>query len=91
MWLIAGKNNMPDTYRDSPLNGLIPVELEPSNQQITADDEQNNPMVDPYRVLLTVEGRSHTLTRLDLSSQVCSDHRAGRLGVGFTLLRTELS
>ena len=73
MWFIAGKNNMPDTYRESPLNVLIPVELEPSVSQVTAEDEQNNPMTDPYHVVLTVEGRSHTLTRLDMAGSENSE------------------
>ncbi len=77
MWLIAGKNNMPDTYRESPLSVLIPVELEPPGPPVTAEEEQNNPMTDPYRVLLTVEGRSHTLTRLDsIATESSEDQNA---------------
>ena len=79
MWFIAGKNNMPDTYRDSPLNILIPVELEPPTSAITAEDEQNNAMTDPYRLVLTVEGRSHTLTRLDVASAENSEEQNATL------------
>src|SRR5579862_2063126 len=68
IWFIAGKNNMPDAYRDSKLETLIPVELEPPGSLITEKDEMEAPMTEPYRVLLTVEGRSHSLTRLDVAS-----------------------
>ncbi|MEI6236637.1 MAG: hypothetical protein WCT04_26565 [Planctomycetota bacterium] len=68
MWFIAGKNNMPDTFRDSPLSVLLPVELDANSPPVTAEDEQNNPMTDPYRLVLTSEGRTHSLTRLEMSN-----------------------
>ena len=78
IWFIAGKNNLPDGYRDSKLDVLIPVELEPSIHAISTDDEMNNPIVDPYRLMLTPEGRTHSLTRLDVASAENSEeHNAG--------------
>jgi hypothetical protein len=79
IWFIAGKNNMPDTFRESPLNVLIPVELEPASSPVTAEDEQNNAMTDPYRLVLTVEGRSHSLTRLDMASAENSEEHNAAL------------
>ncbi len=79
IWFIAGKNNMPDAYRDSKLDVLIPVELESSIHAVTAEDEMTNPMTDPYRALLTVEGRSHSLTRLDTISGENSEEQNAAL------------
>jgi len=72
MWFIAGKNNLPDAYKDSKLELLLPIEFE-QNQAVTAEDEQMNPIVDPFRAMLTPEGRSHSVTRLDVGSAEGSD------------------
>jgi hypothetical protein len=66
MWFIAGKNNLPDGYKDSKLELLLPVEFE-TNPTVTADDEQTNPITEPFRLVLTPDGRSHSITRLDVS------------------------
>ena len=79
MWFIAGKNNMPDTYRDSKLETLLPVEFDNSSSVISAEDEANNAMTDPYRVLLTVEGRGHSLTRLEVASAENSEEQNAAL------------
>ncbi|HEY3320482.1 MAG TPA: hypothetical protein VGP72_08450 [Planctomycetota bacterium] len=72
MWFIAGKNNMPDSYKDSKLEMLLPIEFE-TNQQVTAEDEQQNPLTEPVRLILTPEGRSHSVTRLDIGTAEGSD------------------
>jgi hypothetical protein len=74
VWFIAGKNNFPDTFKDSKLEGLLPVEYE-RNPEVTAEDEQQNPMIDPVRMTLTPEGRSHSITRLDLGSSEGGDEK----------------
>ena len=66
IWFIAGKNNFPDQYKDSKLEPLLPVEFE-RNAEITGDDEQQTPLTTPYRLALTPEGRTHSVTRLDVS------------------------
>jgi len=72
MWFIAGKNNMPDSYKDSKLEQLLPIEFE-RGQDVTADDEQHNPITEPFNPVLTPEGRSHSITRLDIGSANASD------------------
>src|SRR4029077_14738784 len=56
IWFIAGKNNFPDAYKESKLESLIPVEFE-RNPEITAEDEQRAPLVDPFRAIITPEGK----------------------------------
>jgi len=78
IWFIAGKNNLPDAYKDSKLELLLPIEFE-KNQDITSDDEQQSPLTEPFRAVLTPEGRSHSVTRLDIGSSAGSsdDQNAG--------------
>ena len=64
IWFIAGKNNFPDGYLGSKLDALIPVEFE-RNAEVTAEDEQRSPLTDPYRVVLTPEGRASAICRLE--------------------------
>ena len=78
MWFIAGKNNLPDAYKDSKLELLFPVEFE-ANQQVTAEDEQQNPIIDPFRAVLTPEGRSHSVTRLEIASGENTDDQNASL------------
>lgn len=63
IWFIAGKNNMPDAYKDSKLELLLPVEFE-INPTVTAEDEMNRPITDGFRLALTSEGSQHSVTRL---------------------------
>lgn len=64
LWMIAGKNNFPDTYVGSKLEELIPVEFE-RNPAVSVEDERLRPLTEPFRVKLTPAGRTHSLTRLD--------------------------
>ena len=67
IWFIAGKNNMPDSYKDSKLELLLPIEFE-RNADVTSEDEQQSPLTEPFRLVLTPEGRTHSVTRLDVGS-----------------------
>ncbi|MCY3020287.1 MAG: hypothetical protein NTW87_14815 [Planctomycetota bacterium] len=78
IWFIAGKNNFPDAYKDSKLELLLPIEFETS-PAVTAEDEQQNPITDPFRCVLAPEGRSHSVTRLDMSSAEGSDEQNATL------------
>jgi len=75
IWFIAGKNNFPDAFKDSKLDLLVPVEFE-RMPEVTAEDEQSNPLVDAFRVMLTPEGRVHSVTRLDVGSEGGDDKNA---------------
>jgi hypothetical protein len=74
IWFMAGKNNFPDSYKDSKLEALLPVEFE-KMPEITDDDEQQMPLTEPVKILLTPEGRSHSITRLDIGSADMGDDR----------------
>jgi len=78
IWFIAGKNNMPDAYKDSKLETLLPIEFE-TNPQVSAEDEQQNPITEPFRVVLTPEGRSHSVTRLDMGGGESGDEQNAAL------------
>lgn len=77
IWFMAGKNHFPDTYKESKLEVLIPVEFDRA-PEITAEDEKNNPLTEGFRVILTPEGRSHSLTRLDIGTGGTDEDNAGR-------------
>lgn len=64
LWLIAGRNAMPDSYRESRLELLIPVEFE-RRPEVDAEDERRSPLAEGFRAVLTPEGRTHSLMRLD--------------------------
>jgi hypothetical protein len=64
IWFIAGKNNFPDGYQGSKLDQLIPVEFD-RNSEVTSDDEWRSPLTDPFRVVLTPEGRANSICRLE--------------------------
>jgi hypothetical protein len=75
IWFIAGKNNFPDGYKDSKLEILLPVEFE-RNTDVSADDEQQQPLTEPRRLMLTSEGRTHSVTRLDVGAADSDDKNA---------------
>ncbi|MBI3829291.1 MAG: hypothetical protein HY291_07230 [Planctomycetes bacterium] len=77
IWFIAGKNNLPDTYKDSKIEDMIPVEFD-RMPEITADDEKNSPLTEGFRVVLTPEGKTHSLTRLDAGAGGTDEDNAGR-------------
>jgi hypothetical protein len=64
IWFIAGKNNFPDQYKESKLEPLLPIEFD-RNSEVTADDEERAPLVDPFRAVLTPEGKTSSVTRLE--------------------------
>ena len=78
IWFIAGKNNLPDAYKESKLELLLPIEFE-TNPQVSAEDEQLNPITDPFRLALTPEGRAHSVTRLDMGSGEGGDEQNAAL------------
>jgi hypothetical protein len=63
IWLIAGRNHLPDAYKASPLEWLIPVEFERQPEVGPADEMRST--ADGFRPVLTPEGRLHPLMRLD--------------------------
>ncbi|GMV81021.1 MAG: hypothetical protein AMXMBFR7_22050 [Planctomycetota bacterium] len=72
IWFIAGKNNLPDSYKESKLEPLFPVEFE-RNPEVSSEGEQNNPILEGFRLLLTPEGKTHPLMRLDLGGEGGAD------------------
>ncbi|HYF48674.1 MAG TPA: hypothetical protein VEJ63_04680 [Planctomycetota bacterium] len=74
IWFIADKNNFPDSYKDSKLEILIPIDFE-RNPEVTAEDEKQTPLVDPFKVVLTPEGRTHSVTRLDVGGADSGDDK----------------
>ncbi|MCW8129342.1 MAG: hypothetical protein KIS92_03070 [Planctomycetota bacterium] len=77
IWFIAGKNNMPDSYKDSKIDSLIPVEFDRA-PETTAEDEKNSPLTEGFRLVLTPEGKTHSLTRLDAGVGGTDEDNAGR-------------
>lgn len=64
LWFIAGRNHLPDTYRDSKLEPLIPVEFD-AMPEVTAEHERKGSgAVEGFRVVPTAEGVAHPLLRL---------------------------
>ena len=78
IWFIAGKNNMPDSYKDSKLELLFPIEYE-RMPEVTAEDEMQQPLTEPYHLVLSQEGRSHSITRLDAGSSEGSEDQNAAL------------
>ena len=64
IWFIAGKNNFPDQYKESKLEGLLPIEFD-RNPEVTVEDEERAPLVDSFRALLTPDGKTNPILRLE--------------------------
>ena len=64
LWMIAGRNHFPDTYKDSKLELLIPVEFE-RNTESGVEDEMHGAVAEGFRAVVTPEGKLHNLMRLD--------------------------
>jgi hypothetical protein len=64
LWMIAGRNHFPDTYKDSKLELLIPVEFE-RNAESSVEDEMHGAAGEGFRAVVTPEGKLHNLMRLD--------------------------
>ncbi|MCZ7648035.1 MAG: hypothetical protein M5U26_22710 [Planctomycetota bacterium] len=75
IWFIAGKNHFPDSYKESKLEPLIPVDFE-TNPEVTLDQELHNPILEGYRVILTPEGRTDPLMRLEVGGENARDDPA---------------
>lgn len=54
--VIAGEKHMPQEYRGSPLEPVLPVVVPPAPEQVVTDD--------PFPLVLTPEGKQDPLTRL---------------------------
>ena len=78
IWFIAGKNNFPDAYKDSKLESLIPVEFE-RNPEVTAEEEERSPLVDPFRAVITPDGKMSSITRLESTANPGSEEQGGGL------------
>lgn len=60
--IMAGRNNMPDSYRGMPLENLLPVEIDPQSP-VTKLDEATRSIKNAFRPVLTDDGkRSPALT-----------------------------
>ena len=78
IWFIAGKNNLPDSYKDSKLELLLPIEFE-RMPDVSSEDEMQSPLTDPFHLVLTPEGKSHSLTHLDAGSGTGGDDQNAAL------------
>jgi len=74
VWMVAGRNHFPNAYKGSPLEALIPVEFERQSDIGPADEMRRSS--EGYRPLLTSEGRSHPVTRLDGGAGTEADNAA---------------
>lgn len=59
--LIAGVHHMPRAYVGTPLEPLLPVAVEPSDDL----PGSGRPLTEPFRPKLTLDGRQHAITRLE--------------------------
>ena len=78
IWFIAGKNNFPDTFKDSKLEQLLPVEFE-HLPEITGEDEKTRPLTTPYRAMVTPEGKTNSVTRLETLATYGNEEKSGEL------------
>jgi hypothetical protein len=60
--VIAGRNHTPDSYEDTPLVGLLPVEFQPQ-PQFRTEDESLRSTATGYTAVLTPEGKRSTVLR----------------------------
>lgn len=72
IWFIAGKNAFPDTYKDTKIEHLVPVKYD-RNPEVTAEQEREAPVTDGFRLMLTPDGKTHSLLRLDTGSMEGTD------------------
>ncbi|MGH7144567.1 MAG: hypothetical protein ACREJ2_10640 [Planctomycetota bacterium] len=64
IWFIAGKNHMPEEYKNTPLAQLFPVDLG-NVPPLTPSSERDQPFTEPFFASLTAEGRTSPLMRLN--------------------------